>query len=236
MKRFASKPAPRGVRPAGARPAGARPTGARPTGARATGARPARTTRDAPPRKSFGRDDERAPRKSYARDDAAPPRAPRKSFSRDDAPPPRTPRKPFLRDDGPPARAPRSTRPRYEGAGDPYQRASRPARSFAPRDGGERGERFSRGSGFTVTLDPDVARVFRGDASVNKALRLVMQLVQVVEGPGPRTDRTPRGSTGYQGSPEARGFERKPRFVEDEDDDAIATGPAADAEDIEGEE
>jgi hypothetical protein len=69
-----------------------------------------------------------------------------------------------------------------------------------------------------VTLDPDVARVFRGDASVNKALRLVMQLMQVVQGPprgaGPRPGGERRG--GYQGSPEARGFTRRPRFDEDE--------------------
>jgi len=39
---------------------------------------------------------------------------------------------------------------------------------------------------FTVTLDPDVARVFRGDASVNKALRLVLQLMQVAQGPPAR--------------------------------------------------
>jgi hypothetical protein len=72
-----------------------------------------------------------------------------------------------------------------------------------------------------VTLDPDVARVFRGDASVNKALRLVMQLVQVVEGPGgtaPRRDipaSTPTVRSGYQGSIEARGFQRKPRWEAD---------------------
>ena len=104
-------------------------------------------------------------------------------------------------------------------AGDPYKRAQRPAR------GREEG-----GRGFTVTLDPDVARVFRGDASVNKALRLVLQLMQVVQGPSmsPRTgpprgaygDRPPRPArAGYQGSTEARGFARKPRFeVPDEGD------------------
>jgi hypothetical protein len=222
MKKFASKPAPRGARPTGARPAGARPAGARPAGPRTTTARssaprPARSTRDAPPRKSYGRDEERAPRKSFARDDE---RAPRKTFSRDDERSPRAPRKSFGSD---------------EGFGDPYKRAARPPRSAGPREGGERGERFSRGSGFTVTLDPDVARVFRGDASVNKALRLVMQLVQVVEGPGPRSDRgAPARSAGYQGSAEARGFERKPRFMEDEDEDAADAGAAA--EDSEGEE
>ena len=72
-----------------------------------------------------------------------------------------------------------------------------------------------------MTLDPDVARVFRGDASVNKALRLVMQLMQVVQGPrdtGSRSARTgvePR--RGYQGSAEARGFSRKARFADDDE-------------------
>lgn len=69
-----------------------------------------------------------------------------------------------------------------------------------------------------MNLDPDVARVFRGDASVNKALRLVLQLMQVVQGPAPRfgSDR-PRSPGGYRGSAEARGFERKPRFEDEEE-------------------
>lgn len=138
---------------------------------------------------------------------------------------------------GAPARA-RPARPagppRERGTGaDPYQPARRPARDFAAR--GEGNERFARaerpprfaertgageraGRGFTVTLDPDVARVFRGDASVNRALRLVLQLMQVVQGPpASRAERAPRG---YQGTPEARGFTRKPRF--DEGDDTLA--------------
>jgi hypothetical protein len=108
------------------------------------------------------------------------------------------------------------------GEAPPYARERRPPR----REPGETGfvarERGGREGGFTVNLDPDVARVFRGDASVNKALRLVMQLMQVVQGPprsfGPRTER-PEGERprrGYQGSAEARGFTRKPRFEEDE--------------------
>jgi len=125
----------------------------------------------------------------------------------------------------------RSAPPRDRGdAADPYQPARRPG-GFV-RDKGE--DRFARGArnrppgderagfsargtrGFTVTLDPDVARVFRGDASVNRALRLVLQLMQVVQGPpAPRREGAPRG---YQGTPEARGFTRRPRF---EDDDAI---------------
>jgi len=130
-------------------------------------------------------------------------------------------------------------RPRTE-ASDPYQPARRPPREFVPRGDvdarsarGERarpaergagprerggfGER-ERGRGFTVTLDADVARVFRGDASVNRALRLVLQLMQVVQGPpAARRDRPQRG---YQGSPEARGFTRPPRFEEDTPDES----------------
>ena len=66
------------------------------------------------------------------------------------------------------------------------------------------------------------ARVFRGDASVNKALRLVLQLMQVVQGPPPRSFAAragdergapkPPARRAYQGSDEARGFKRKPRF------------------------
>jgi hypothetical protein len=104
----------------------------------------------------------------------------------------------------------------------PYARERRPPR----RDAGEGGfgprERGGREGGFTVTLDPHVARVFRGDASVNKALRLVMQLMQVVQGPprfGARAERPAgeRPQRGYQGSAEARGFTRKPRFEEDDE-------------------
>jgi hypothetical protein len=145
------------------------------------------------------------------------------------------------------------TRPRPAGDyADPYQKARRPRPPASadaplrarrpPAAGGETPAPFERrgprrepgfgsretrgreGGGFTVTLDPDVARVFRGDASVNKALRLVMQLMQVVQGPprgfGPRAERTggpPRGG-GYQGSADARGFSRKPRFEADDDE------------------
>jgi hypothetical protein len=118
--------------------------------------------------------------------------------------------------------APRSPRPpsRFRSEerttfGDPYKPARRP-----PQDREEGG-----GRSFTVNLDPDVARVFRGDASVNKALRLVMQLMQVVQGPprasyGDREGGRPPRST-YQGNPEARGFERKPRFDPDEVSDEV---------------
>lgn len=75
-----------------------------------------------------------------------------------------------------------------------------------------------------MRLDNDVARVFRGDASVNKALRMVLQLVQIVQGP-PRSSGFERGGPsrsrepgGYRGSSQARGFERKPRFEDDDEE------------------
>jgi hypothetical protein len=129
----------------------------------------------------------------------------------------------------------RPARDRAEGA-DPYKPARRPARDFNTRtEGSDRGERFPRGEaprrftperggfgdrersgrGFTVTLDPDIARVFRGDASVNRALRHELQLMNVVQGPPP--SRGERPARGYQGTPEARGFTRKPRFEESEE-------------------
>ena len=109
----------------------------------------------------------------------------------------------------------------------PFDEAAPPARERRPprREPGEGGfgarERGGREGGFTVNLDPDVARVFRGDASVNKALRLVMQLMQVVQGPprfgaGAGRPEGERPRRGYQGSAEARGFARKPRFDEDD--------------------
>lgn len=208
MKKFAPKAAPRGARAA----APARKSFTR------DGAAPRKPfVRDgAPPRKAGFRD--APPRKPYGGE--APPPRPRKSYG-DDAPP--RPRKSYG-DDAPP----RPRRAPIESLGDPYQRAARPPR-FARSERGEAGE-GERPRGFVVTLDPDVARVFRGEASVNKALRLVMQLMQVVEGPGARADRNPRAPRpGYQGTPEARGFERKPRFVEDSDD-------SEDGEDVEGEE
>jgi hypothetical protein len=155
--------------------------------------RPARDG-DAPRRPYTPRSDDGAPRRSYTprNDDGAPPR---RSYAR-------------------PAGDAAESRSAY---GDPYQRTQRPPRRTDSDDAGE-GARRPAGRGFTVTLDPDVARVFRGDASVNKALRLVLQLMQVIEGPGPRSDRpAPRPRTGYQGSDEARGFSRKPRFVEDDE-------------------
>jgi hypothetical protein len=119
---------------------------------------------------------------------------------------------------------PFARRPRPAAGGDApaFAREQRPPRREPAEAGFAGRDRGAREGGFTVTLDPDVARVFRGDASVNKALRLVMQLMQVVQGPprsfgpragGPAGERPRRG---YQGSAEARGFTRKPRFEDDE--------------------
>ncbi len=125
----------------------------------------------------------------------------------------RLPRKPFRRDDTGGATRTRPPQPPREAWGDPYQRAQRPKPA--------RGE-DSRARGVTVTLDADVARVFRGDASVNKALRLVIQLMEVAA-PRPRPGgerggaEQPRRPGGYRGSAEARGFVRKPRFDESEE-------------------
>jgi hypothetical protein len=114
----------------------------------------------------------------------------------------------------------RRPRPAVDADAPPHARERRPRWQEAGEGGyGGRERRAREEGGFTVTLDSDVARVFRGDASVNKALRLVMQLMHVVQGP-PRMSagRRPPGERrgGYQGSPEARGFSRKPRFEDDE--------------------
>jgi hypothetical protein len=63
---------------------------------------------------------------------------------------------------------------------DPYARAERPARG--PRTGGfdrtGEGERRPAARPAVITLDPDVARVFRDSETVNEALRMVMRLAR----------------------------------------------------------
>ncbi len=64
---------------------------------------------------------------------------------------------------------------------DPYAKAERPAR--APRAAGfERGEgegeRRPAARSAVITLDADVARVFRDSETVNEALRMVMRLAR----------------------------------------------------------
>jgi len=129
--------------------------------------------------------------------------------ARDDRPP----RKRLRRDEAGGAARARPPGPPREAWGDPYQRVQRPK----PARGAD-----SHARGVTVTLDADVARVFRGDASVNKALRLVIQLMEVAA-PRQRLGgerggaERPRRPGGYRGSAEARGFTRKPRFDDSEE-------------------
>lgn len=130
----------------------------------------------------------------------------------------RRPRPAAAADSPPRERWPASGQPRAVSPG----RERRPPRREPGEGFGSRERSGREGGGFTVTLDPDVAKVFRGDASVNKALRLVMQLMQVVQGPPRGAGPNPRAAGerrgGYQGSAEARGFTpRKPRFEEDDE-------------------
>jgi hypothetical protein len=64
---------------------------------------------------------------------------------------------------------------------DPYSRAERPARPSRP-GGFDRGEGAGEGRPLArpavITLDPDVARVFRDSETVNEALRMVIRLAR----------------------------------------------------------
>jgi alpha-beta hydrolase superfamily lysophospholipase len=56
----------------------------------------------------------------------------------------------------------------------------RPEYDFSKMEGGVRGkyvERYRAGTNL-VLLDPDIARAFPTDASVNEALRLLLQIAQ----------------------------------------------------------
>jgi hypothetical protein len=88
----------------------------------------------------------------------------------------------------PRADAPVSTRtgPRARAAeerkfNDPYARAERPARparaGAPPRRDGDRDQK-PVGRPAVITLDADVARVFRDSETVNEALRMVMRLAR----------------------------------------------------------
>ena len=57
------------------------------------------------------------------------------------------------------------------------------------------GERLRAPAGGAITLDPDVARVFRDSEAVNEALRMVIRLARTV-GPSPRPAFNRTGSTG----------------------------------------
>ena len=88
-------------------------------------------------------------------------------------------------------------KPRDFTRADPYQRAERPPRPSPARDApyGERLRAPVRDAG--ITLDPDVARVFRDSDAVNEALRMVIRLARTVGGgprPAPSFDRSRAGA------------------------------------------
>ncbi len=86
--------------------------------------------------------------------------------------------------------------------GDPYQRAERPARAGPGRDApyGERLRVPARSAG--ITLDADVARVFRDSEAVNEALRLVIRLARFAGGGGrPAFNRSGAPSGPRSGAP-----------------------------------
>lgn len=117
--------------------------------------------------------------------------------------------------------APESTRtgPRARAAderrySDPYARAERPR---PPAGAGFEGGRPA-GRPAVITLDPDVARVFKTSDMVNEALRMVMRLARFSGGPRPAFTRDrppgdrPRSFAGNRGAPrgERQGERRGP--------------------------
>jgi hypothetical protein len=97
--------------------------------------------------------------------------------------------------------------------GDPYQRAERPPRNDEARSSySDRLQAPARGG---VTLDADVARVFRNSESVNEALRLVIRLARSVTGGGgayKRSSYSPGQRSGPAGSrPASDRFAREDR-------------------------
>ena len=116
---------------------------------------------------------------------------------------------------GPRARAAQERR-----YGDPYAKAERPARpARAPGFNRDEGEAPRRPS--VITLDSDVARVFRDSETVNEVLRMVMRLGRLAGGrPAFTRDRPTQGFGERRGPPrgdrpqERRGppRPRMPRF------------------------
>lgn len=124
---------------------------------------------------------------------------------------------------------PRARAAQERNYGDPYAKAERPARPSRP--GFERGAGDAPRRPSVITLDPDVARVFRNSEAVNEVLRMVMRLGRLAggrpafnrdrppppfgerRGPPPRGERPQerRGPAERRGPPRAR----TPRF-EDE--------------------
>lgn len=96
-----------------------------------------------------------------------------------------------------------AARARPRDAKDPYARAERPPRTAADRTTpyAERMRAPARGAGprptgAGITLDPDVARVFRDSEAVNEALRMVIRLARFAGGsarPASGFDRRPSG-------------------------------------------
>ena len=112
---------------------------------------------------------------------------------------------------------------------DPYAKAERPPR--APRAGGfdrgdVSGERRPAARSAVITLDADVARVFRDSETVNEALRMVMRLARFGGSrPAFNRDKPPPAFSDRRGPPrgdrpqERRGppsprAPRAPRFKE----------------------
>ena len=108
------------------------------------------------------------------------------------------------------------SKPREFDRGDPYQRAERPARPRPARDApyGERLRAPARDG--VITLDPDVARVFRDSEAVNEALRLVIRLARMAGGARPAFNRTGAPSGPRSGPPSARSRPPSERFSREE--------------------
>ena len=113
--------------------------------------------------------------------------------------------------------------PRDFNRADPYQRAERPPRVDPARDTpfGERLRAPARDG--AISLDPDVARVFRDSEAVNEALRMVIRLARLAGGsprpPARGFDRPRTGAAaGARSSPPSRARPRPPsdRFARDE--------------------
>jgi hypothetical protein len=111
---------------------------------------------------------------------------------------------------------------------DPYARAERPARptrtAGADRGEGEGARRPLSRPG-VITLDADVARVFRDSETVNEALRMVMRLARFAGGRPPFNRERPAPTFGERRGPprgdrapqERRGPPKRPapRFREE---------------------
>jgi hypothetical protein len=104
---------------------------------------------------------------------------------------------------------------------DPYSHAERPGRPRFER--GDAGGRPPGARGAVVTLDPDVARVFRDSAAVNEVLRLVIRLARFGGGrppfdrgrPGPAFAERRPVPAGERSSDRRPPRPQRPRFDEE---------------------